>query len=83
MDGPALLAHYRAVADAVPRPVLIYSIPQCTGVQIPVKTLVSLSGHPNIAGLKESSGDLAYMRRRSALSAAWIQGILRLPQNSS
>lgn len=62
MDGPALLAHYRAVADAVPCPVLIYSIPQCTGVQIPVKTLVSLSRHPNIAGLKESSGDLAYMR---------------------
>ena len=40
MDGPALLAHYRAVADAVSRPVLIYSIPQCTGVRIPIETLV-------------------------------------------
>ena len=63
MDGPALLAHYRAVADAVPRPVLVYSIPQCTGVRVPVDTLAALSRHANIAGLKESSGDLAYMRR--------------------
>ena len=63
MSGPQLLAHYRAVADAVPRPVLIYSIPQCTGVRIPVETLVALARHPNIAGLKESSGDLAYVRK--------------------
>jgi 4-hydroxy-2-oxoglutarate aldolase len=62
MDGPALLAHYRAVADAVPRPLLIYSIPQCTGVRIPVETVAALARHPNIAGIKESSGDLAYVR---------------------
>jgi 4-hydroxy-2-oxoglutarate aldolase len=62
MDGPTLLAHYRAVADALPRPLLIYSIPQCTGVRIPAETVVALAKHPNIAGIKESSGDLAYMR---------------------
>jgi 4-hydroxy-2-oxoglutarate aldolase len=62
MDGLALLAHYRAVADALPRPLLIYSIPQCTGVRIPPETVAALARHPNIAGIKESSGDLAYVR---------------------
>jgi 4-hydroxy-2-oxoglutarate aldolase len=62
MDGPALLAHYRAVADALPRPLLIYSIPQCTGVRIPAETVVGLAQHQNIAGIKESSGDFAYVR---------------------
>lgn len=62
MDGPALLAHYRAVADALSRPLLIYSIPQCTGVRMPVETVATLARHPNIAGIKESSGDLAYVR---------------------
>jgi 4-hydroxy-2-oxoglutarate aldolase len=61
MGAPQLLAHYRAVADAVPRPVLVYSIPQCTGVKIPVETLGALAKHSNIVGLKESSGDLDYV----------------------
>ncbi|HEY6291319.1 MAG TPA: dihydrodipicolinate synthase family protein [Terriglobia bacterium] len=63
MDGAALVAHYRSVADALTRPLLIYSIPQCTGVRIPVEAIVTLARHPNIVGLKESSGDLAYLRR--------------------
>jgi 4-hydroxy-2-oxoglutarate aldolase len=62
MGAPQLLAHYRAVADAVSCPVLVYSIPQCTGVRIPVGTLASLAKHSNIAGLKESSGDLEYVQ---------------------
>jgi len=62
MDGPALIAHYRRVAEALPRPLLIYSIPQCTGVRIPVEAVAALARHPNIAGLKESSGDLPYLR---------------------
>ena len=62
MDGSALLVHYRAVADALRRPILVYSIPQCTGVRIPVQTVAALARHPNIAGIKESSGDLAYVR---------------------
>ena len=62
MSAPSILAHYRAVADAVPKPVLVYSIPQCTGVRIPVETVAALARHPNIVGLKESSGDLAYVK---------------------
>jgi len=62
MDATALSAHYRALADGVRRPVLIYSIPQFTGVHIDAATIGVLSRHPNIAGLKESSGNLAFVR---------------------
>ena len=62
MDSATLAAHYRAIADAVSRPVLIYSIPQFTGVNIRVDTIAALSHHPRIVGLKESSGNLEFIR---------------------
>ncbi len=62
MDSQALLSHYRAVADAVRRPVLVYSIPQFTGVDVDAATIGKLSRHPNIAGVKESSGKLKFVR---------------------
>lgn len=61
LDPSALLGHFRAVADAVRRPVLVYSIPQCTGMKLPVEVIASLARHQNIEGLKESSGDLEYV----------------------
>jgi 4-hydroxy-2-oxoglutarate aldolase len=54
----ALVAHYEAVADASPAPVVIYSIPQNTGVTLAPETIARLSRHENIVGLKESSGDV-------------------------
>lgn len=62
MDSAALTAHYHAVAGGVRRPVEIYSIPQFTGIRFEVEILARLSRHPNIVGLKESSGDLAFLR---------------------
>lgn len=62
MDARALTAHFRAVADGVRRPVIIYSIPQFTGLRMEPATIVRLARHPNIVGIKESSGDLAYFR---------------------
>jgi 4-hydroxy-2-oxoglutarate aldolase len=62
MDAAAQIAHYRAVADAANRPVLIYSIPQFTGIHMSVETIARLSRHPNIVGLKESSGDIKFVR---------------------
>jgi 4-hydroxy-2-oxoglutarate aldolase len=79
MDTPALVAHYRAVADALPRPILVYSIPQCTGVRMAPEAIVALTRHSNIAGLKESSGDLAYARailRRVPASFSVFSGAL-------
>ncbi|HWZ96968.1 MAG TPA: dihydrodipicolinate synthase family protein [Candidatus Dormibacteraeota bacterium] len=50
------LTHYRAVADASPIPVLLYSVPQFTGVTLETPEIVALAEHPNIVGMKDSSG---------------------------
>lgn len=52
------LEHYRRVADASPIPVLLYSVPVFTGVALEPPEVIALSEHPNIAGIKESSGDV-------------------------
>src|SRR6185437_464516 len=55
----ALIAHYQAVADASPAPVILYSMPALTGVKIEPETAARLSEHENIIGIKDSSNDLA------------------------
>lgn len=62
MNSAALTAHYSAVGDAVSRPVLIYSIPQFTGIHIDPATIGRLSRHGNVVGLKESSGNMEFLR---------------------
>jgi 4-hydroxy-2-oxoglutarate aldolase len=62
MDSKALVAHFRSLADRLRRPVIMYNIPQFTGVRMSPDAIGMLSRHPNIVGLKESSGDLAYLR---------------------
>jgi 4-hydroxy-2-oxoglutarate aldolase len=62
MDSAALVAHYRTVAAGVTRPVMIYSIPQFTGLEVDPATIAKLSRLPNMAGLKESSGNLDFVR---------------------
>jgi 4-hydroxy-2-oxoglutarate aldolase len=58
MTPAALERHYRAVADSSPIPILIYSVPQFTGLSVEAPLVARLSGHANILGLKESSGHL-------------------------
>lgn len=57
-NGPAQALYFRAVADESPVPVMIYNWPQATGVDIPAETVIELSHHPNIAAIKESSGNI-------------------------
>jgi 4-hydroxy-2-oxoglutarate aldolase len=57
----ALKAHYLAVAEASRIPVLIYNIPQNTGIALEPRFVVELAPHPNIMGLKESSGSIAFL----------------------
>ena len=54
----ALVAHFRAVADASPVPVLIYNIPKYTHLPLDPTLLEQLTGHERIVGVKDSSGDL-------------------------
>ena len=63
MSCDALRLHFERVAEASPIPVLLYSVPAFTGLPFPPTLASSLSGHPNIAGIKESSGDLALLGR--------------------
>jgi 4-hydroxy-tetrahydrodipicolinate synthase len=53
-----IIAHYHAVADACPRPVIMYNVPKRTGSNMTAATTIALADHPNIAGIKEASGDL-------------------------
>lgn len=55
--GDGLRTFLETVADAAPLPVLLYDIPSCTGTKIPTATALALADHPNVAGLKDSSGD--------------------------
>jgi len=63
----ALLSHYRAVADASPVPVILYSMPDLTGIKIEPETVAQLSAHPNIVGIKDSSADISGLRKTLAL----------------
>lgn len=54
----AQILYFRAVADQVKIPVMIYNWPQVTGVDISADAVATLSHHPNIFGIKESSGSL-------------------------
>ncbi|MGH9354419.1 MAG: dihydrodipicolinate synthase family protein [Terriglobia bacterium] len=62
MRPEVLEAHFRAVADGVRRPLLIYSIPQFTGFSMDPAMIGRLSRHPNIPGMKESSGNVEFNR---------------------
>lgn len=54
-----LVEHYEAIANKVNIPIIIYNVPGRTGLNILPKTILELSKHPNIKGVKEASGDIA------------------------
>ena len=54
---------FRTVADRSPLPVIIYNFPGATGYDIPAEVVIELADHPNIVGIKESSGNLDKIRR--------------------
>jgi len=62
----ALIAHYTAVADTAKIPVILYSMPDLTGIKIEPETAAQLSEHANIIGIKDSSNDVAKFRETVA-----------------
>ena len=54
-----LLAHYTAIADASPLPLVLYNVPSRTGVDLLPETVRALARHPHIAGIKEACGSIS------------------------
>ncbi|MCQ2388295.1 MAG: dihydrodipicolinate synthase family protein [Kiritimatiellae bacterium] len=57
---PELVDYYTRLADRVPLPLYLYNMPSQVKVSIAVQTVVELAKHPNVAGLKDSSGNIGY-----------------------
>lgn len=58
MGRAEMLTYYRALADRSPLPIVLYSIPKFTHYELPTDVISDLAQHPNIIGLKDSSGDV-------------------------
>jgi dihydrodipicolinate synthase/N-acetylneuraminate lyase len=61
-----MLAFYRFVCDRSPLPVIIYNFPQATGYDIPAELVIELAEHPNLIGIKESSGSIEKVEKMVA-----------------
>lgn len=70
--SPASLAdYYRAVADASPVPVLLYHVPKYTHLPIAAGLVRQLAAHPNIVGIKDSSGDVKNLAAFRDAAPGW------------
>ncbi|MGO9777183.1 MAG: dihydrodipicolinate synthase family protein [Terracidiphilus sp.] len=76
MSAAAVLHYYRSVADRSPLPVLIYNIPQCAPYNIPVELVAELAQHPNIIGIKDSSGKVERI-------GALVEGVKNAPRRTA
>jgi 4-hydroxy-2-oxoglutarate aldolase len=70
MSDAALVSHFTAVADASLVPVLLYNLPGATGFSLTRPVIDALAGHPNIAGMKETSPDLDRLGQFAAVDPA-------------
>ncbi|WP_373523410.1 4-hydroxy-tetrahydrodipicolinate synthase [Aquiflexum sp.] len=61
-----IIAHYRAIADNCPVPVILYNVPGRTMSNVSFQSTIQLSHHANIIGMKEASGDLSQCMRIAA-----------------
>ncbi len=65
-----LIDHYTAIADAVSTPIIMYNIPANTGITLEAETVAALSQHPNIVGIKDSSGNVELLSGYCAIETA-------------
>jgi 4-hydroxy-tetrahydrodipicolinate synthase len=71
----ALVAHFRAVADATPLPIVIYDIPHRSGVPVEEASLIELGAHPNIVAVKDAKGQpVSSARVMAATGLAYYAG---------
>lgn len=68
MTHDALVAHYRAVADASPVPVMLYNVPGMAGFSLTMPMVRALADHPNVIGMKETSNDIERLGQFAAIA---------------
>jgi len=61
MDHQALVNHYVSLADRSPIPIILYNVPNFTGIDMSPETIIECAQHPNVLGCKESSGNVVKM----------------------
>lgn len=79
MKPPALIRHYRAVADGSPVPVILYNFPANTGINLEPDTVARLAEHPNIRGIKDSSGNVPQAAEIMRLTPKTFQVLVGSP----
>lgn len=62
MDETVLIRYFLEIADRSPFPILLYNIPQFSGIELDVSLVKEVAEHPNIVGMKESSGNVLYLQ---------------------
>lgn len=73
MTDSALLNFYTEVAEKAELPVVIYNVPKFTGINLTLNVLEKLASHPNIVGMKDSSGNMTYFQSLLALQLPEFQ----------
>lgn len=73
MTPDSLVQHYTALADASPIPVLIYNVPKFTGVNMDAAAVARASQHPNIVGVKDTSGNITQLADTVRQAASGFQ----------
>ncbi len=62
-SGAQAMSFYTDVAEASPRPLMLYNVPHCTGVQVTAEEIAELAAHPNIVGIKDSTQDWRHFQQ--------------------
>ena len=68
LNNEGVITYYERVAEASPVPIILYNIPRITKVPISVEAIARLIEHPNIIGIKDSSGEFAYFEEIARLA---------------
>jgi 4-hydroxy-2-oxoglutarate aldolase len=73
MTPDSLVQHYGTVADASPIPILIYNVPKFTSVNMDAAAVARVAQHPNIVGIKDTSGNVAQLADTVRLAGSRFQ----------
>jgi 4-hydroxy-2-oxoglutarate aldolase len=82
--GPSeMLTYYRTLADRSPLAVVLYSIPKFTHYELPVAVIAELAQHPNIIGIKDSSGSVEHIAEIVVATRNAVRRELSVTQSSA